>query len=390
MKICVAHGNSPQQDCPVCEVYVAHMDEVADTVEVRHSLLATQLVSIAEQVDVPCTHADAQFYLETADQDLDQALERLLAAGFTAAASFSAQPDHDVADRGCGPASPSQPADDVTADSSNKAGIPQQQDAIGQLYLAQQDHDSSGCACGPAVAPPCQPDDVAAPNSNGGMTIRDNAAVQPQQQAEDVPSQGIVHEQRTAISDGRPQAASTAGSSKFDEFRIGAAPFHNVQVTLMSPAFVGQVAGQLSKKIPLRDLVSEICRILVAPNIEVQMLQQGKPLDHHRTLMDSGMHLPRRDGIVDVTLHFSQPVELHRHEVVTKSPNWVENFSINGGKARMCGACGSGPIINEQCSNMAAHNEGNVNSCKACGWHKRNWEDWPLWDGGKKRVASCL
>lgn len=345
MQICVAHGNSPQQDCPVCEAYVAHMDEVADTVEVRHSLLATQLVSIAEQVDVPCTHADAQFYLETADQDLDQALERLLAAGFTAAASFSAQPYH----------------------------------------------DGSDCGCGPAVAPPCQPDDdVAAPNSNGGMTIRDNAAVQPQQQAEEVPSQGIVHEQRTAISDGRPQAVSTAGSSKFDEFRIGAAPFHNVQVTLMSPAFVGQVAGQLSKKIPLRDLVSEICRILVAPNIEVQMLQQGKPLDHHRTLMDSGVHLPRRDGIVDVTLHFSQPVELHRHEVVTKSPNWVENFSVNGGKARMCGACGSGPIINEQCSNMAAHNEGNVNSCKACGWHKRNWEDWPLWDGGKKRVKSCL
>lgn len=355
MQVCVAHRDSPRQDCAHCDSYVAHMDTMGDHAEDQHNLFATQLVSIAEQVGVPCAHADALFCLEKAGQDMDLAMAFVLASDFTVSSTLPAWPDN-----GCGPAS--QPNDDVSA-----------------------------------------------------FTF--DAVVQPQKQYEEVHSPGVSHEQRQVMGEGRPEAISSTGLSKFDhfhmgadhravvgddqphavpsngpskfeEFQIGAAPFHNVRVALMNPGCAGQIVGHLSTKLTLHELVLEVCRILGAPGAEVQILNQGNELEHHTTLTDSGVHLPRRNGTVDLTLYFSQIIELHpfnNPKAFETSVHWEDSFHINGGKSRMCDSCGSGPMINEQCSDMAAHNERNQNACKFCGWHRRKWEDWPLWDGGKKR-----
>jgi len=53
-------------------------------------------------------------------------------------------------------------------------------------------------------------------------------------------------------------------------------------------------------------------------------------------------------------------------------------------RARMCGRCRAGPIINEACSNLATHNNDSrrrANHCPRCSWFDRNWNNWPEWDG---------
>ena len=59
---------------------------------------------------------------------------------------------------------------------------------------------------------------------------------------------------------------------------------------------------------------------------------------------------------------------------------------VGHGTARMCRRCRSGPVMNENCSNLATHNRDtvnrrNANHCPRCGWFDRNWQNWPEWDG---------
>jgi len=58
---------------------------------------------------------------------------------------------------------------------------------------------------------------------------------------------------------------------------------------------------------------------------------------------------------------------------------------ITGGVPKMCGRCGYGPIINQACNDMAAHNNdggNNLNHCPRCNWFNSDWTRWPAWDGG--------
>lgn len=54
-------------------------------------------------------------------------------------------------------------------------------------------------------------------------------------------------------------------------------------------------------------------------------------------------------------------------------------------RARMCGRCRAGPIMNDACSNLATHNSDSsrrrANHCPRCNWFDRNWNNWPEWDG---------
>ena len=59
---------------------------------------------------------------------------------------------------------------------------------------------------------------------------------------------------------------------------------------------------------------------------------------------------------------------------------------VGRGSARMCRRCRAGPIMNENCNNLATHNRDtvnrrNANHCPRCGWFDRNWHNWPEWDG---------
>ena len=55
--------------------------------------------------------------------------------------------------------------------------------------------------------------------------------------------------------------------------------------------------------------------------------------------------------------------------------------------ARQCGACGKGPVLHYNCSNLSTHhmqetNNGLVsNACRNCGWFAGKIQDWPLWNG---------
>ena len=55
--------------------------------------------------------------------------------------------------------------------------------------------------------------------------------------------------------------------------------------------------------------------------------------------------------------------------------------------ARQCGHCGYGPIVNENCNNLATHHgerrgrRAINNHCPRCDWFQRDWNRWPRWDG---------
>lgn len=163
------HRDSPCQDGASCVAYAAHMDRMGDHAEDQHKLLATQSVSIAAQVGVPCLHADALLFLEQGGQDFD--MDFLLASDVTVSPTLPAWPDHGVADGGCGPA-------------------PEPNDNVSALTFAE--------------------------------------VVQPQKQHEEVHSPGVAHEQRQVMVGGRPETISSIGLSKFDDCHMRAAPFHNV------------------------------------------------------------------------------------------------------------------------------------------------------------------
>jgi len=347
------------------------MDTMGDHAEDQHNLVATQLVSIVEQVGVPCAHTDALFCLEKAGQDWDLAMAFVLASDFTVSPILPAWPDN-----GCGPAP--QPNNDVSAVTFDAIVQPQKQ--YEEMHSPGVSHEQR------QVMGEAPPKAISSTGLSKFDHFRMGAA--PFHIVPEPTSQSVVQDHRAVVGDDQPHTIPSNGPSKFEEFQIGAAPFHNVRVTLMNPGCAGQIVGHLSTKLTLHELVLEVCRILGAPGAEVQILNQGNELEHHTTLTDSGVHLPRRHGTVDLTLHFSQFIELHplnNPKAFEKSVHWEDSFHINGGKSRMCDSCGSGPMINEQCSNMATHNERNQNACKFCGWHRSKWEDWPLWDGGKKR-----
>lgn len=353
---CVAHRHSPRQDCPACEAHVESMDRVASVVEDHREVKVVQLVSIAHAVGLEISDADARRFLGIVDDDVDQAFELALASDWAVAPSFPVA--HQDAGA-CGPAgSHSCQPWDTFAVGSGPAGVP-----------ACVPDDEVAADCGPAGPPVCVSDD--------------NVSAKRLKAAPEFPHH---QSEPTFQSDARESVITAGGSPNFDDFCVGAAPFHNVRITLMNPGKAGQIAGQLSTQVPLSELASEVCRLLMVPNMDLQLLQDGKELQHNRILTDSGAYLPRRTGIVDVTLFFSQPIELHPCKgIVQKLDSWEDTFHINGKRSRMCGSCGSGPYINEACSDLAAHHKGGVNACKHCGWHKKRWEDWPLWDGGKTR-----
>jgi len=64
----------------------------------------------------------------------------------------------------------------------------------------------------------------------------------------------------------------------------------------------------------------------------------------------------------------------------------VQGLQMTGGGAKMCRRCGYGPIINQACNDMAAHNNDdgrrNQNHCPRCNWFDAEWGNWPAWDGG--------
>jgi hypothetical protein len=299
--------------------HVLQQDRVADDIEHQRDFMVAQLVSIAAEVGLSLTRADAQLFLDLADHDVDQALGLALTSDFTSVPCSSA-PDHDF--HVCGPA---------------PAPLPS-----GNVVVGRLDED---------VAADCF---LVAPEPK---------------RSEPVISETV--------------------SSKLDGLCIGPEPYHNLQMTLMNPGNAGQITGQLSTQVPLSELVFAVCRILGVPYTDAQILQDGKELRHDLTLISGGAHLPLKlTGTVHMKMCFSQQFELHPCKgIVEKTDSWEDTFHINGARARMCGSCGSGPYINEACSDLAAHHSGGANSCKACGWYSKTWEDWPLWDGGRKRSA---
>lgn len=48
-------------------------------------------------------------------------------------------------------------------------------------------------------------------------------------------------------------------------------------------------------------------------------------------------------------------------------------------KLRMCPKCGSGPVENSGCNNLAEHHV--VNRCYTCNYYSSSWRDWLPWDG---------
>jgi len=50
---------------------------------------------------------------------------------------------------------------------------------------------------------------------------------------------------------------------------------------------------------------------------------------------------------------------------------------------RMCGRCGI-PADNMACSTLVTHNSNNQNACRRCGWFKKTFKEWPLWDNGQR------
>jgi len=54
-------------------------------------------------------------------------------------------------------------------------------------------------------------------------------------------------------------------------------------------------------------------------------------------------------------------------------------------RTRQCPKCGYGPVINQHCNDLAAHDvmRGNgevTNSCGKCGFFSASWNDWAVWD----------
>eukprot|EP00930_Biecheleria_cincta_P004295 TRINITY_DN1051_c0_g3_i1.p1 TRINITY_DN1051_c0_g3~~TRINITY_DN1051_c0_g3_i1.p1 ORF type:complete len:1236 (-),score=183.19 TRINITY_DN1051_c0_g3_i1:82-3789(-) len=66
--------------------------------------------------------------------------------------------------------------------------------------------------------------------------------------------------------------------------------------------------------------------------------------------------------------------------------NRIQGIQMTGGESKMCGRCGAGPVLNEACNDMAAHNndDGRIgqNHCPNCQWFEADWRKWPRWDGG--------
>jgi len=73
--------------------------------------------------------------------------------------------------------------------------------------------------------------------------------------------------------------------------------------------------------------------------------------------------------------------------------NGAETFG-GAGDFRMCRRCRTGPIENQACSDLEAHNDtgtsykgnnvgekANPNHCPHCGWFHKDWKKWPYWDG---------
>lgn len=339
MAACLAHRQSPREDCPRCVAHVDDMDHSARLIEDHRDFAVAQLVSVAEAVGVSLTRADAQHFLDLADQDADQAFGLALACDFTVVPSF---PGHDSSPCGPAPAPVQQPIDKFTVD------------GLDDFVVGHHIAGSEAAALEPVAS-----------------QIDTQERVGSDEQAADGPGSEM----------------SARGPSTIDEFRIGQAPFHHVEIALMNPGNAGQITGQLSTQVPLSELVSAVCGVLGVPTSDAQILQDGKELSHNSTLAAAGAHLPLKNtGTVFVKLFLNNPVELHPCKgVATKTDSWEDAFHINGKWARMCGSCGSGPYINEACSNLATHRRGGVNSCKTCGWYTAKWEDWPLWDGGRRR-----
>lgn len=78
-----------------------------------------------------------------------------------------------------------------------------------------------------------------------------------------------------------------------------------------------------------------------------------------------------------------QPVHRERAWPVWQRPDDGEPVRC---AQRMCPRCGTGPVVNFECSNMRSRNHGRgifsqgTNACPTCNHFSPQWEDWAEWD----------
>lgn len=187
----------------------------------------------------------------------------------------------------------------------------------------------------------------------------------------------------------QPAPAPLAAASPFaNGFQIGNPPYHNVKVTVMNPGNCGTFIGEISRAMLVGQVRNVFASMLGVCADDTEMLYQGNKLvDNIPMSGHSFFHAPSKRGTADIVYYVNGVVELNQAWDIpvstgTDKPEW--HYCITGEKPRMCGQCGSGPVSNEACHSLSAHNVGRCNHCPVCGWFDPDWMKWPAWDGGKK------
>jgi hypothetical protein len=176
---------------------------------------------------------------------------------------------------------------------------------------------------------------------------------------------------------------------------IGPEPYTLVEVSSTKSGNAAQIRVELSTQATLRQLQEHVCNLWSIPCSQAHLWWDGfnRPLRLDQTLKGSGVLLPRAGRASHLQLLIESPVTVRSSPFIPRQAHSPARrapvrASHQEPEQRMCANCGAGPMVNLECSNLKSHHEAGFwrrgrNACPACGSFRSNWNDLPLWDGGK-------
>jgi len=174
-----------------------------------------------------------------------------------------------------------------------------------------------------------------------------------------------------------------------------------VDIKILSPVVVGNnpntsfeilvitnesaiVQGTMSRDSTCQDVRRVLSETLLTTCDKVQLSYQGSELEDDALL--TGLVSRRMRVKLRITAYVEgytkvAPVSQPPPPVSPPPPPLLPKHEIR--EIRMCGRCGI-PADNMACSTLVTHNSNNQNACRRCGWFKKTFQEWPLWDHGQR------
>jgi len=159
----------------------------------------------------------------------------------------------------------------------------------------------------------------------------------------------------------------------------------------------------IQRREALEDEVAETSRLLRDAQTNAEEAVAQREARDERRRQEEAARLAREAALREEERRAREAAEALRRQHVADEEATNAAFARAGaedggrafgmkGDARMCGRCKTGPLYNERCADLAAHNDSyrdnegrlrRANECPNpdCRWYNPHWHQWPYWDG---------